>query len=304
MEMPEEYLGMASTYGLYESRIADCYIYTSSVQDPTLWADVPEEKAAIVRKAQDPLRYAYSLSYNRIVSLGQSGGIPSKAYAESIGADYNEMIAMFWKSIGTDFDKMLTSGKQISSLLKPESVLKLTTKEGTNLSFRISKNEPVLNTGRTNDTKIDSRAVATYLPAGEVYTTIDLMSAEGIMVIPRFDFRGIWVENLKLKFVKGTIVSVEADKHAELIKDFFEKHPESTKSLSVFDLGINTDSYPISNSKYVSFEMAGMICLFVGDNSWAGGDISTGASLNFFQPNATLTVDGKTLVKDGKLIMP
>jgi hypothetical protein len=57
----------------------------------------------------------------------------------------------------------------------------------------------------------------------------------------------------------------------------------------------------IKDSDYYSFEMAGVVTIFIGNNSWAGGTVVSDNGFSFHQANSTLTVDGKTIVSKGQL---
>ena len=48
--------------------------------------------------AAKPLTAAFSNMRTRNVSLGQTGGIPTEAYAASLGADYAEVSEIFWRN--------------------------------------------------------------------------------------------------------------------------------------------------------------------------------------------------------------
>jgi hypothetical protein len=48
--------------------------------------------------------------------------------------------------------------------------------------------------------------------------------------------------------------------------------------------------------------MGGMVTLGLGNNSWAGGENDSDAALTLHVPGTTLSIDGKTIVKDGKLV--
>ncbi len=66
-------------------------------------------------------------------------------------------------------------------------------------------------------------------------------------------------------------------------------------------IGLNKNSHQLEGSDYVSWEMAGMVSLGMGENGWAGGGVNADAAFNFHLPKATLSIDEKTIVKDGKL---
>ena len=301
MEMPFEYLKIMPTYALMQVRSADCFINTGSTQDIGLFADVPEERLAALRQASRPLNDAYRRTHFRQVGLGQTGGIPTKSYAESMGANYEEMLAMFWKSVDADYSQMYNKGKAISGQLRPGSEIKITSDAGTDLTFRISDIPARINCGRCADNISASGPAGTWLPAGEVYACVDPSSASGTMVIPKVDFRGNAVINMKLTFDNGRVTNIEADENGELISKALELSTGDKDVLSVMDIGINPNSQPLENSDYYSWEMAGMVTMSIGINLWAGGNVDSDNGLFFHLANSTVTVDGNTIVTGGKL---
>ena len=45
-----------------------------------------------------------------------------------------------------------------------------------------------------------------------------------------------------------------------------------------------------------------MVTVVVGDNAWAGGDINMGFGVFTHLANGTVEVDGRVVVRDGKLV--
>lgn len=301
METPIEYLKMTPTFPLLLVRAADCFINTGSIQDLKLFADVPEERMAASRQALLPISDAINRTHFRSVGLGQTGGIPTKAYAESKGAEFGEMLAMFWKSLDVDYDQMWVNGKTISKLLGANSVIKVTSSAGTNLTFRISEMPARINCGRCSENISAFGPASTWLPAGEAYACVDPSSASGTMVVPSLDFRGNEVKNLKLTFKDGRMTGLTADKNGDLISKSLEMSTGDKDVLSLVDIGINPNSQPLKNSDYYSWEMAGMVTISIGNNAWAGGNVVSDNALSFHLANSTLTVDGKPVVTNGKL---
>ena len=91
METPMEYLGQLRTGQLTLLRMADAIINVASIANPELFADVPEDRLAATRRAAAPLNAAFRNASVRSVTLGQTGGIPTEAYAKSIGANPKEV---------------------------------------------------------------------------------------------------------------------------------------------------------------------------------------------------------------------
>ena len=301
METPMEHLRRLPTAGLLMNRIADGFISVGSVQDPDLFADVPEERLSVARKSGLPLADAFATATVRTVALGQTGGIPTEAYAKTQGADYEEMASVFWESVGVSSETLAHDAKAIASYLKPGTAMKLTTTAGTDLSFKVADVAARINAGRTADVVQPSGSASVWLPAGEAYAAVDLHSASGTLVIPHLTFRGEAVHNLRVTFAGGTIASMTADSGVEKVKAYLDASDAPSKRLSVVDVGVNKESRPLEGSNYVSWEMAGMVTLMVGNNTWTGGDNNAESALPFHVAGATLTADGKVLVQNGEL---
>jgi leucyl aminopeptidase (aminopeptidase T) len=103
MEMPIEHMKFPPWYGLAKARLVDCFINVASIQDPTLFADVPEERFEAFREAGTPLQRAFQYSRYRGVNLGQTGGVPTEKYAASKNVDFEALNGMFWKAVDTDY---------------------------------------------------------------------------------------------------------------------------------------------------------------------------------------------------------
>ena len=301
METPMEHLERTPTAGLLQARMADAFIVVASVQDPKLLADVPEERLAATRQAGAVLSDALRNVRFRSVALGQTGGIPTEAYAASQGADYGTMVDMFWKAIGVPPERLAEAGRKIVDMLRPGARLQLTSAAGSDLSFTVDQLQPRINAGRSGDVLSATGPSSVWLPAGEAYACVKGGSASGTLVVPQTTVRGMDVENLELKFENGRITSLSAETHEEALRKFFDSSSPESQDLSVIDVGLNPHSRTLEGSNYRSWEMGGMVTLQIGNNSWAGGSNSADAGLSLHVAGTTLTIDGKEVVANGEL---
>lgn len=174
METPLEHLKRTPTFGLMQARAADCFINVASIADPKLFADVPEERLAATRQAAAPLNEAFRRVRFRSVSLGQTGGIPTRAYSESQKADHEQMANMFWKAVGASPDMLVASGNKVAGMLRPGASIRMTSAAGTDVSFEVAGVPARINAGRTADVVQASGPASVWLPAGEAYAEDDL----------------------------------------------------------------------------------------------------------------------------------
>jgi leucyl aminopeptidase (aminopeptidase T) len=303
METPIEHLSRTPTLPLMITRAVDATINVGSVQDPGLFADVPEERLKATRNAFTPLNDAFRVPTMRNVTLGQTGGIPTEAYAKSRGADPGAMQSMFWQAVGVTPAKLAETGTKISAMLEPGTGVSVKTEAGTDLSFSIGSVPARINAGRTEDVIQASGAASVWLPAGEAYASVDLGSANGTLVVPSMTFRGKPIENLRMEFEDGRMVSMSAEGSEKMLKDYLDATDDQTKHLSLVDVGLNEMSQPLEGSDYYSWEMGGMVTLGIGNNVWTGGDNTADGAMTFHLVGATVDIGGKTVVADGKLSM-
>ena len=301
MEMPVEYMKFPLWYGLAQARLVDCFINVSSVQDPMLFADVPEERLEAFREAGVPLQRAAQHSRFRSVSLGQTGGVPTAAYAASKNVDYETMAGMFWGAVDTDYGALMKKARLVAGELAPGEAVRVTSGAGTDITFLVGDSPARINCGRPDDNQVASGPMMAWLPAGEAYATVHPGSANGTVVVPSMDFRGMPVKNLRMTFKDGTMASLSAEKNGAAVQDFLDSTTGDSLMLSIVDVGVNADSRPFPGSDYASWEMAGMVTLSTGDNTWAGGSIESSGGLNFHLTGATLIAGGNTLCENGRL---
>ncbi len=299
MEMPVEYLKIVPTAPLIMARAFDCQINATSTQDPTLFADVPEERQAMVRKAGATLSHAFRSLRTRNVTIGQTGGIPTQAYADAQGADLAKMSNMFWHAASVNPNEIAETGKNITTILNPGKTVKISSAAGTNLTFTVDKYPARINSGRTEDVLGFTGPAQAWLPAGEAFASVQSSSATGTLVVPHTQFRGMDIENLKLNYVNGKLTTVTAEKNGEIIQKFLDSSSEDIKDLSIIDFGLNPNSSPLG--KYLSFEMGGVVTVGLGNNSWAGGINDADGGLTFHLPDTDVWVGEKQLIKKGKL---
>lgn len=299
METSMEDLQQLPTAGLMMTKLADAFINVGSVQDPALFADVPEDRLAAARQSGVPLARAFNNMRFRSVNLGQTGGIPTAAYAKSVAADYQAISDGFWKAVGTSPDELAPKATALTAMMKDGAKVQITSPAGTDLTLSVGQFPARTNVGRTADVQPAKGPSSVWLPAGEAYTST--RDANGVLVIPWTSFRGNEITNLKLSFKNGEMTGLSADSNAKVLKDYFAASSPKTKQLSLISLGLNANSKSPTGSHYFSWEMGGMVTVVLGNNSWAGGDNDSDAAATFHAIGTSLSIDGKSVVENGSL---
>lgn len=304
MEMPIGYMEFPNWYGLAQARLVDCYINVASIQDPVLFADVPEERFEAFRDAGMGLQRANRHNRYRSVTLGQTGGVPTAAYAASQNADFEAMTEMFWNAVDTDYEALGESAKFVASTLASGDTVRVTSESGTDISFEVDDVTPRVNCGRPDDNIVASGPMSSWIPAGEAYAAVRAGSASGTVVVPYLDFRGIPLHNVQMTFTDGVMTDLSSESDLTMLREFLDATTGDSTMLSIVDVGLNPDSHPTEGSVFSSWEMGGMVSLGTGNNSWTGGSNMASDGLTFHLPGATLVVGETTICENGKLVTP
>jgi len=106
-----------------------------------------------------------------------------------------------------------------------------------------------------------------------------------------------------LTFAKGKLTGMKAASGLDAIKALYDATEGSSKDeFAVVDIGINPDVELAPGSKMIGWMPAGMVTVGIGNNQWAGGSNRSTFGLFPFLPGSTVEVDGRVIVKDGKLV--
>lgn len=126
-------------------------------------------------------------------------------------------------------------------------------------------------------------------------------TAQGIVVSDALYFQGERIEGLTLEFKGGKLVSMTAKSDIRALREAYEAGGAGKDALALIDIGINPGVRAPSDKPIHLWSKAGNVSISLGDNGWAGGDISSGFGIATYLVNGTVSVDGTPLVQDGKL---
>lgn len=211
-------------------------------------------------------------------------------------------------ALDIDYAALNRSQDQAIALLRSGEI-RVTTPSGTDIRFRTGERpfnkqngdgskERVANARMRIDRHIE-------LPAGIIRVAPEEASVQGVMVVPAMRVAppaGV-AKNVRLEFENGRVVRISAGDHQATVDQLLK----TTPALANFrELGVGMN--PVLAMKpgdttvlYYGYG-AGFVRLSLGDNEEVGGNVRGGAVMWNFFPDATVTVGGETLVKDGQLV--
>ena len=182
----------------------------------------------------------------------------------------------------------------------------VTTAAGTDIRFRIGARPINRQDGDVSGARAAAGAILIdreiEFPAGAVRVAPIETSVHGVVVFPRSIWSSETVDDLRLVFEAGTIISLTAGTNLGAVEA--ELAADGAKAFREFGLGFNPLlAVPTENPWLPQFGYgAGVVRLSLGDNTEIGGNVEADyVRWNFFL-DATVSINGETWVEDGRLV--
>lgn len=295
-DVPEELDDLRWEWGWKLSEVADASISIASGEDPALLDHIPPERFAARAQANQELPAVWRERGVRLVDVGNNL-YPTVARAEQLGLERRELERLFWEGVTADPQQLAATGGRLRAILEAASTVQVTHPNGTDFTVGVVGARVTVSDGRATPQE-GGDVQQVWLPAGEVFLTVEPGTAEGRLVVDRFPFGGDVIEGLDLVFSGGRLQSMDASSDFTRLREFYETGPPERDRLSVIGFGINPG---ITSHRILSYMTAGMFTAFMGADDWAGGDVAIPFSLDFHLPGTTIRVDDQVVVEDGVL---
>lgn len=181
---------------------------------------------------------------------------------------------------------------------------------GTDLRFRVGDRPVNRQDGDASPRRAEKAVVLIdreiELPCGALRVAPLESSVEGVVVFPPSQWNGRPVEGLEFRFEGGHVVEVTASSGREFVLAELERGGEAARSFREFALGFNPLLAVPERAPWIPYYGygAGVVRLSLGNNSELGGQVrGSYVRWNFFT-DTTVTVAGRTWVRDGRLVIP
>jgi leucyl aminopeptidase (aminopeptidase T) len=298
-DVPAQFDLQAPAWDMKLAGLLDAQFILESGDEAAL-AGVAAERIAAREKTFQPVFKRMRERNVRIIFLG-NGLYPTPSRAKQFGLPEAELAKLYWEGVNADYVQLQATGAKLKKVLSEGKQIHLTHPNGTDLKASVEKRPVMVSDGVIDEAKRKQGGAAcwAYLPAGEVY--VSPRTAEGRVVVDRVFFEGKEINDLVMEVKGGKVISLTAKTNGDRLQAAFKAAAAGKDRFGVIDVGINPTIHPPANSKVLAATPAGMVSVYIGNDTWAGGDNNTPFSLAGYLPGATLTVDGKVIVEKGEL---
>jgi leucyl aminopeptidase (aminopeptidase T) len=201
------------------------------------------------------------------------------------------------RTLKADYHKIAKRTDKLTEILDRAQEAHITTKKGTDIRIPISGIKAISSTGLV--TKPGSFG---NLPSGESYLMPEEGRTQGVFVVDG-SFAGVGkiVERaIKVTVVDGFAIDIEGGKEAKQLDEMLK--PLGYKAYNIAELGIGTNDQAIVTGQILEDEkVMGTVHIALGNNLSMGGTCDVAIHLDGVILKPTVTVDGKTIMKEGKM---
>jgi len=303
-EVPDKYLFQPPDKYMKLFSLFNAGISIDFNEDSKLLADIPRERIVAAGKADVPLNeMLYKQSVKR-VSIG-NGLYPTDELARLFGISREKLSQIFWSGVNVDYDRLQITADAVKKFVSSGKSIRITNPNGTDLKLNISGRTVLTSDGIISeaDLKQGGAACFVWLPAGEVYVPPAAGSANGKFFVDHEFFEGQEIKGMSVEFKDGKLVSLTAQSGLESLKAMYDAADPGKEQLGVVDIGLNPNVRLVPGSRMLSYVAEGVVSVWIGNDAWAGGSNFSTFNASMTLPGCTVEVDGKVLVKDGKLVL-
>ena len=302
LEMPEQYLDQQPRYFTKWLKHIDVWISVPPFANPkAVWGDIPEDRLAKSNKAHQIIWEMLDEAKIRVVSIGY----PTKETAALNGISFSTYEAMHWKAVNTDYRKIAERGKYLKNILENARTVRIASASGTNLSFEVGDRPIFVDDGIVTEQEAKGPRFLmrlASLPGGSVFFAPVESSANGRIVIPRDRCRFEPLTGVSFEFRNGRVQDFKAKTGQTCFEETMAPHTGPKDMFASVTIGLNPALKVIEDpGDFRPADAAGMVTISIGNNELLGGKNRSTGEFSFPVVNATVEIDGRAVIKDGKL---
>lgn len=202
------------------------------------------------------------------------------------------------QGLTADFIGLKPQVEKLADILTHGKLVRITTEKGTDFTVSIEGREGRALTGFTNTKDISAAhciesSIAPVEGTGEGTLVID-GSIPGI---------GLISTPVIVKLEQGKAVSIEGGQEAEKFKEVLKEQNDKNDNIyqvGEFGIGMNPEC-ELENSMLSDEGVFGTVHIALGTNAYIGGKVKANGHYDMVINQATIEIDGKTILKNKKL---
>ncbi|HEC83230.1 MAG TPA: aminopeptidase [Firmicutes bacterium] len=202
------------------------------------------------------------------------------------------------RTLRADYKQIEARTKQVAAAIRGAKEARLTTELGTDITMSLEGRECKEDTGI-----VTQPGSFTNLPAGEAYLAPVEGTAKGTIVADGSCAGvGVLKQPITIKVVDGFATEITGGEEAKALTELVDRFSKDARNIAELGIGTN-DKAILCGSVLEDEKVMGTVHIALGDNISMGGKVSVPSHLDLIIKKPTLIIDGKEIIKDGKLLV-
>jgi len=297
-EVPVENLSRTPTHLLKSVEAEDVCINIHGPEVPNLSRLRPENLEAY-RVALRPIFERERARGVRVLDIFLGKVTPERA--KLYGLEYERWYKTILESLDVDYTRMKAIGVEMGRTLSRACEARIVNELGTDLRLRLNGRTPFINDGIIDEQDLKAGRNSSMLPAGAVEIAPLEFYAEGRVVFdaPHYAF-GMKIKGMEWMFKDGRLVEIRAEGGEDVLRRYLDRISGEWSRVGRLVIGLN----PAIRPPCIFDQLAeGAVSIGIGYNMDIGGRNNASAQYSATLLRATLEVDGKIIVENGKLVL-
>lgn len=299
-DVPEQYLSQQPKYLADWINDVDVWIGLPDTEDSSATvAGVPERRLTAIDKAGEVITSSLNNGKVRLLFVN----FPSKADAELFNIPFADLETMHWNAVNADYQRIWDQGNALKQMLATAKRVRIASAKGTDLTFSPGGREAIVDAGIVTEEKSKAkvflnRAVA--LPGGTVsFAPLETSGMGKVFSVRERCRPSVQLLDAAFDVQNGKITNFHARSGGDCYERMMAGYTGPKDVLGSVTIGLNP-AMKVSED-YRPEAAAGMVWIFFGNNELLGGNNKEAGGFSFPVTEATVQIDGKTVVRDGKL---
>jgi aminopeptidase len=203
------------------------------------------------------------------------------------------------RGMNADYKAISKRTIKLQKILEKGKFVRVTAPAGTDISFKITDRKVIPSKGLFH-----KKGESGNLPTGETFLAPVEGTSNGVFVVDG-SMAGLGLiknANIKIEVQNGFATKISGGRLANKLKVMLDKVGKNARNIAEFGIGTN-DSAKLSGVLLEDEKVMGTIHIALGNNVSMGGSINVPIHLDGVVKKPTVWMDGKLLIKDGKLII-
>jgi len=274
-------------------------IWMPGTYDPTVLKKFPADKNAAASEGEAKAHWPLAKE-KKVRNLFVGTSLLTEPRAKTYGFNYQKWKRMMEAASNVDYEKLAASGRRLKAALEDAKTIQVKRRGGTDLTLDVTDSKWYLADGLIDQADIKEENFSDEVPAGSIYAAPKQKGAQGKVIFNAVTpYFGVNLRKIQLSFRDGKVTQFFTDPASKVARDQWKAAGGDKDRIALFGIGFNPKAEPGYTSNNI---VSGAVSIGIGGNMDIGGKNKPGFTFVDQVIGATVQADGKTIVKQGKIV--